>query len=528
MSDLNTTTTLDDNPITSVNSPTVNSRKGGEDGPNLAKILFGLASGIIVLGAAWYGVKYFTADDAAKKKNDVVEPPSKATAAVTTRRNDLGAPTETMPSASAAQGSVLPALAPASASGPCLVKPLTGPTGTPIIGPDGRPMQIDCKGQVVKIGPLPDIAPQGGNTSGAAGAGSNKSTSKPVPPPDRFAGDIFANATGARTAANQTSQRDNPALAALANLAKQSTGTPGAAQPGATGGQQSEAQSAFAGGGNSSGLGAGQTGSVGSMLNSTNVARAYASKLGNASLMLPQGTSIPCSLTTKVVSEVSGFATCTLTSNVYSADGSTVLFDRGSQALGEYVAGVAQGTRRLHILWSRIRTPHNVVVSIGSPAASTLGTMGVDGYVDNRWFDRLGAALLLSLVQDGITFGLTKLNRQEIPTAAAGSYIEGKPVTSSQKRETTTVVNEDGSTTVTELNSSTGYQAGVVIPPQNQNITFGQSSQQTQQTVNQMAEKVLAGSIGMKPVIYKNQGDRISIFVARDVFFDGVYGLQKK
>ena len=44
-------------------------------------------------------------------------------------------------------------------------------------------------------------------------------------------------------------------------------------------------------------------------------------------------------------------------------------------------------------------------------------------------------------------------------------------------------------------------------------------------TGNRMAERILESTINIKPTLYKNQGDRAMIFVARDLDFSGVYAL---
>jgi type IV secretion system protein VirB10 len=43
-----------------------------------------------------------------------------------------------------------------------------------------------------------------------------------------------------------------------------------------------------------------------------------------------------------------------------------------------------------------------------------------------------------------------------------------------------------------------------------------------------MTEKVLESTINIKPTIYTNQGDRGTIFVARDLDFGSVYALQAR
>jgi type IV secretion system protein VirB10 len=52
--------------------------------------------------------------------------------------------------------------------------------------------------------------------------------------------------------------------------------------------------------------------------------------------------------------------------------------------------------------------------------------------------------------------------------------------------------------------------------------------QNTTQTGNKMAEKVLESTINIKPTLYRNQGARGTIFVARDLDFGSVYALQAR
>src|SRR4029079_430905 len=87
--------------------------------------------------------------------------------------------------------------------------------------------------------------------------------------------------------------------------------------------------------------------------------------------------------------------------NVFSDDGRVLLIERGSHLDGEYrIASVRPGTVRIPVLWTRIRTPLAVTVDIDSPATGRLGESGIDGYVDNRWGERIGAAMLLSVIDD--------------------------------------------------------------------------------------------------------------------------------
>ena len=198
--------------------------------------------------------------------------------------------------------------------------------------------------------------------------------------------------------------------------------------------------------------------------------------IGDRDMVIPQGRSIDCNLSMKLVNEVSGKATCVLSSNVYSDSGRVVLAERGSTATGEYIATMAQGQRRLFVLWTRLQTPTGVIIDLNSPAADALGTSGLPGDIDNRWRDRIGAAILLSLVEDAIAY----------QTAKASSGDGGN-----------------------------GAQGIAVF----QNST---------QTGRGLAERILESTINIKPTLYKNQGDRATIFVSRDLDFGRVYALRAK
>ena len=213
------------------------------------------------------------------------------------------------------------------------------------------------------------------------------------------------------------------------------------------------------------------SGLFGGQLLGSGTARTTAAMLGNRSLILPKGTAFTCALKTKVVSAASGLVGCQVQRNVYSDDGRVLLIERGSHMDGEYrVTAVRPGTVRIPVLWTRIRTPNGVAVDIDSPGTGALGESGVDGYVDNRWGERIGAAMLLSVIDDAVKLVLQK--------------------------------------------QASESEADTVLFPS----TAGNASK--------LAEKVLDSTINIPPLIYQNQGGIVGIYVARDVDFSSVYELQ--
>ena len=212
-------------------------------------------------------------------------------------------------------------------------------------------------------------------------------------------------------------------------------------------------------------------GLFGGQLQGSATPKVVASMLGNRSLTLPKGTAFTCALKTKVISAVSGLVGCQVQRNVFSDDGRVLLIERGSHLDGEYrIASVRPGTVRIPVLWTRIRTPLGVTVDIDSPGTGQLGESGIDGYVDNRWGERIGAAMLLSLIDDSV-----KLVIQ---------------------------------------NQASDRQADTIVLPS------------TTANTSKLAEKVLDSTINIPPLIYQNQGGIVGIYVARDVDFSSVYELK--
>ncbi len=210
-------------------------------------------------------------------------------------------------------------------------------------------------------------------------------------------------------------------------------------------------------------------------LTSAATTRVMATRLEDRSLTLPQGTAFTCALKTKVISATSGPVTCQVQRNVYGDDGRVLLVERGSHLDGDYrITSVKPGTVRIPVVWTRLRTPQGVVVDLDSPGTGPLGEAGIDGYVDNRWGERIGAALLLSLIDDSV---------QMVIQEQASSQ------------------GNDGQTNTVLLPSTTA-------------------------NTNKLAEKVLDSTINIPPLIYQNQGGIVGIVVAHDIDFSSVYALR--
>ncbi|MBB3965892.1 type IV secretion system protein VirB10 [Rhizobium metallidurans] len=202
------------------------------------------------------------------------------------------------------------------------------------------------------------------------------------------------------------------------------------------------------------------------LLRPTRLEGSRAGTLGNRNFIVSMGTSIPCILETALASDQPGFASCVVNRDILSDNGRVVLMEKGTQVVGEYRGGLQRGQKRLFVLWNRAKTPNGVIVTLASPATDALGRAGVDGYVDTKWWERFGSALLLSIVGDATGYASSQLQNSEV-----------------EAQNTT----------------SAGQQAAAIAVEQ---------------------------SINIPPTLNKHQGELVSIFVARDLDFSGIYRLR--
>jgi hypothetical protein len=123
-------------------------------------------------------------------------------------------------------------------------------------------------------------------------------------------------------------------------------------------------------------------------LSVTKTSTAFARRLSDLTFILPKGSYLNCILDTAIQSDQAGLVTCTLPEDVYGADGTVVLLDRGSQVLGEYKsATLTYDKRRIYVVWDRVRTPGGVIVDIASPGTGPLGQAGLGGTIDNHYWE---------------------------------------------------------------------------------------------------------------------------------------------
>lgn len=211
--------------------------------------------------------------------------------------------------------------------------------------------------------------------------------------------------------------------------------------------------------------GAAREGELAALLRPGVSAAVRAQVLPTQRLLMPKGAFIDCTLETAIDSTLPGMTTCVMATDAFGADGQVVLLERGTKLIGETRGQVQQGSARVFVLWSEARTPTGVIVPLASPGADELGRSGLPGAVNTHFWQRFGAAILVSVIDGAV----------------------------------------DGA-----VQSARGGNGTVVINPSAQGV---------------MTE-VLKGTINIPPTVIKQQGDRIEVLVARDLDFRSVYELE--
>ena len=208
------------------------------------------------------------------------------------------------------------------------------------------------------------------------------------------------------------------------------------------------------------------SGGMAEMLTGTTTPMRMAGMIGNQNFILAKGSFIDCALQTRLDSTIPGMTACVVTRNIYSDNGKVLLLERGSTASGEYKSNMRQGMARIGVVWTRIKTPNGVIINLDSGGTDQLGGAGVPGYIDEHFWKRFGGAIMISMIDD----------------VARG------------------------------ISSNTGSGG-------NNQINFNGTGDAAQN----MGVETLKNTINIPPTLYKNQGEQVGIYVARDLDFSSVY-----
>lgn len=179
----------------------------------------------------------------------------------------------------------------------------------------------------------------------------------------------------------------------------------------------------------------------------------------NPSNTVVQGTMIQAVLETAIDSSLAGQVRAMVSEDVHAYDGSRVLIPRGARLIGRYQSGLDIAQQRVTIAWDRIILPSNQTVEISAFGGDELGRSGTTGFVDSRFGTRFGSAALISLIG-----ALPAVAAQNTEDEIASDVLEG--------------IGED---------------------------------------LQDSAQSVIGEYLSVSPVIYVDQGARVTVMVDRDL-----------
>lgn len=151
-----------------------------------------------------------------------------------------------------------------------------------------------------------------------------------------------------------------------------------------------------------------------------------AEQIADPSRTIVQGTILEGVLETAINTDLPGAIRAVLTEDVVSYDGSTTLLPRGTRLIGSYSANVKIAQRRALIAWSRAVTPAGTSVALGGIGADALGRSGQTGHVDTHFWERFGSAALISIFALGPQFAIDNETDEDVADAidAMGGDLE--------------------------------------------------------------------------------------------------------
>lgn len=203
---------------------------------------------------------------------------------------------------------------------------------------------------------------------------------------------------------------------------------------------------------------------------------ATARQIERIDALIPEGTMIPGILETAIVSDLPGQVRAIVSQDVHSFDGRRILIPTGTRLIGEYQSEITRGQKRIFVIWTRLIRNDGVTVRLNSIGADSLGRSGLTGRVDNKYRERFGSAILLSIV------------------GAGASYL-------------------------------TGFGSGQAFGNDNDDAEDAEAlaRETIAQTFSDMANQALSENLRIPPTISVSQGERIFVYVRQDLDFSALY-----
>lgn len=218
-------------------------------------------------------------------------------------------------------------------------------------------------------------------------------------------------------------------------------------------------------------------------LEKTSAAQVQATAVGDMNNIIAQGKIIAATLETAINTDIPGMLRAIIARDVYSEAGKRILIPKGSRAIGEYEPEVKNGQTRINVIWNRIITPSGIDIALTSPGTDELGRAGIKGNLDNKFWTRMLSAVMISFVIPLIAYKAVNKdkNPQEITNESVAT---------------------DGTVSVTTTTD-----------------TKNQLLKQSIDKFSEVATEIVKSSLPEKPTITVPQGEKINIFVNKDLVF---------
>jgi type IV secretion system protein VirB10 len=286
-------------------------------------------------------------------------------------------------------------------------------------------------------------------------------------------------------------------------------------------------------------------------------------KRGDMNLVLGRGKILDAVIETAVDSDFGGEVRAIITRDIYSEWGKNILIPKGSKVFGEYNVGIEGMYGRISINWVRIDLTNGYTMNLGSaPSVDNLGRGGVQGRVDNKFFERFSNAVFNSV----LNVRLAKLVDSLVKPAETSQAANDKNLIASTMQQTTTniamqsnltdlqkrlqicssvlaSIKDITSPTYTNIQNSCNKfatdptaddtaklnalvniitaEANNLIQNTSTAVTPNKAQESAQQGYQDVAEVIKSISQGqeLKPTITVNQGTPIKIYVNKDFKF---------
>jgi type IV secretion system protein VirB10 len=181
---------------------------------------------------------------------------------------------------------------------------------------------------------------------------------------------------------------------------------------------------------------------------------------------------IDAQLETAINTDLPGQIRAIVSSPLYAEQGRDALVEPGSRLNGVYNTAIRKGQVRVFAIWNRLIRSDGTEITLDSGVTDALGRAGLEGETDNHFAQIFGMSALLSIIGAG-----------------AGTY---------------------GITPEAQFNSADAYRREV------------------QQSFARTSDRVLEPYVNLPPTTTVRQGERIKVFLNRDLDFCGLKAAERE